>query len=215
MRAGAVALEQPELFSLLALRSRAIRLWLAAIGLAAFGAAYVGPIALAIRTPDVSGLRVVQLPALSLPTVELPTLAVPKLNAPPTTAPFRATPAPTTRRVVHRVVHRVPARAATKQNTKTVAHKVQVPVVKDSYTVAPAVATAPANSKQTKDPFAGATVTEDTTGGVPAPGVPGRASATRSPPSLRPPRYGPNTATPGGTVYCWRKTAGSTGTTSA
>ena len=155
MSASAVALEQPELFSLLALRSRTIRLWLAAVGLAAFGAAYVGPIALAIRTPDVSRASVVQLPALSLPTIEIPTLAVPKLQAQPTTPPVRATPA-TARRVVRRVVHHVPA---TKQKTKTVKRNVRVPVVKDSYTVAPAAATAPADSKQAKDPFAGAAVT--------------------------------------------------------
>ena len=162
MGAGAVALEQPELFSLLALRSRAIRLWLAAVGLAAFGAAYVGPIALALRTPDVSRASVVQLPTLSLPTIEIPTLAVPELQAQPTTPPVRAAPAK-----VRGVVRHVPAPAATKQKTKTVTRNVQVPVVKDSYTVAPAAAAAPADSKQTKDPFAGVAVTEDTIGGVP------------------------------------------------
>src|SRR5213080_2065493 len=76
----AVALEHHEFFSLLALRARTIRLWLTGIGLAAFGAAYVGPIALAVRTPEVSRARVVQLPALSLPSFALPTLAVPKLH---------------------------------------------------------------------------------------------------------------------------------------
>src|SRR4051794_5496320 len=144
LRAGALALDQPELFSLLALRSRAIRLWLAGIGLAAFGAAYVGPIALAIRTPDVSRASVAQLPTPSLPTIELPTLAVPKLQAPPTTPPVSATPAPTTRRIVHRVVRHGPAPATTKQKTKTVARKMHVPVVKDSYSIVPAAATAAA-----------------------------------------------------------------------
>src|SRR3954464_10669988 len=99
--AGALALDQPELFSLLALRSRAIRFWLAGIGLAAFGAAYVGPIALAMRAPDVSRVRLVQLPELALPTMAFPTLGVPKLHAPPAIAPaVRGTPATTQRHVV-------------------------------------------------------------------------------------------------------------------
>ena len=79
------ALEQPTLISLLALRTRGIRLWLAAIGLAAFGAGYFGPIALAMTTPGVS--RSVQLPTLTLPAIGFPTLTVPKLHAAPTTPP--------------------------------------------------------------------------------------------------------------------------------
>src|SRR4051812_22885389 len=56
---------QPELLSLLALRQRAIRLWLAAIGLLGFGVAYVSPMALALRAPAV--VAPITLPALSLP----------------------------------------------------------------------------------------------------------------------------------------------------
>ena len=40
-----------DVLSLLALRERAIRIWLAAVGLVAFGTAYAGPIALSIQLP--------------------------------------------------------------------------------------------------------------------------------------------------------------------
>ena len=78
---GATAVVQPDLISLLALRQRAIRFWLAAIGLVAFGAGYLGPIALAIRAPSVT--TPVVLPALELPTVTFPSFAVPALHAAP------------------------------------------------------------------------------------------------------------------------------------
>ncbi|MFL6018711.1 MAG: hypothetical protein ACJ74V_14385, partial [Gaiellaceae bacterium] len=78
---AASAVVQPDLISLLALRQRAIRFWLAAIGLAAFGMAYAGPIALAIRAPSVT--TPVVLPTLDLLTVTFPSFAVPALHVAP------------------------------------------------------------------------------------------------------------------------------------
>src|SRR5262245_28743716 len=119
---GATAVAQPDLISLLAFRQRAIRYWLAAIGLVAFGAAYAGPIALAIRQPSVSEPTV--LPELDLPQIAFPHFAVPALHparavpAIPLTAPA---PARTVRhRVVHRKVEHTKRRAATAQRTRVV-----------------------------------------------------------------------------------------------
>jgi len=137
---SSVAVGQQDLLSLLALRERAIRVWLAAIGLVAFGTAYAGPIALSFRMPALSSSPVV-LPALELPPLSLPTLAVPKLEAAPKVSPVRP-PAPAARRVVHHAAATAPApaqRAAT-HPTRTV----QVPVVKDQYSVAPAATPTPA-----------------------------------------------------------------------
>ena len=71
-----------DALSLLALRQRSIRLWLAGIGFLAFGAAYVSPIALSFTQPTAA--PAVVLPRLTLPLVDFPTLAVPKLHAAPT-----------------------------------------------------------------------------------------------------------------------------------
>ncbi|MFL6035275.1 MAG: beta strand repeat-containing protein, partial [Gaiellaceae bacterium] len=165
--------QQQDLLSLLALRERAIRVWLAAIGLVAFGTAYTGPIALSFRVPAVSSSPVV-LPVLELPPLGLPTLAVPKLEAAPTVPPVRA-PAPAARSVVHQPAATAPApahRAATHR-----ARTVHVPVVHDQYSVAPAATPAPAKKH---DAFAAAPVVEDVVGAVPADTATTAADATAS-----------------------------------
>src|SRR3954452_17584398 len=77
---GSAAVPQPELLSLLALRDRAIRFWLAAIGLLAFGVGYAGPIGLPFRMPALS--HPTQLPELKIPAIAFPTFGVPTLHAP-------------------------------------------------------------------------------------------------------------------------------------
>ena len=156
--------------SLLGLRERAIRLWLAGVSLLAFGAAYLSPMVLAVTQPTVT--PTVVLPSLTLPLVAFPSLDVPKLVAPralPAAATHTTTTPATTRRVVHkRLVGRVipqmgppynPAgrttRTATTTRTRT------VPVVKDSYTLTPPAAK---KTKEKADPFAKAPVIEDTVG---------------------------------------------------
>src|SRR5207248_11763877 len=51
---GSAAARQSDVLSLLALRERTIRLWLAALGMLGFGVAYVSPIGLALTTPSVA-----------------------------------------------------------------------------------------------------------------------------------------------------------------
>src|SRR5205823_2230826 len=143
---SSVALEQCDLLSLLALRQRAIRLWLAAIGVLSFGVAYVGPLALSFRLP--AGSPPAALSALSLPAVSFPTLGVPKLHAPAVGPRAHVTPlvrgaAPASRRRVIR--HPAPTSKAT---TRTV----RVPVVSNSYTLLPPAVT---KKKEKPDPFAG------------------------------------------------------------
>jgi hypothetical protein len=148
---SAVAVRQRDPVSLLALRTRAIRFWLAAIGLAAFGLAYAGPLALALRVPAVG--TPVHITPLSLPTIQFPALAVPKLHAPPVVAPVKVHP----RVVRHRaLVHRVPP--AVKP-----ARRVHLPVVRTSYSLLPpGTDSKPARAK--RDPFARVQVVDDTVG---------------------------------------------------
>src|SRR5215208_1152066 len=67
---SSVAVGEFDAVSLLALRTRAVRLWLAAIGLAGFALAYAQPIGLALTQPAASSATV--LPSLSLPLVSFP-----------------------------------------------------------------------------------------------------------------------------------------------
>ena len=149
-----------DVLSLVALRERAIRLWLAAIGLVAFGTAYAGPIALSIQLPETSA-PVVILPALKLPPIEFPTLAVPKLQTAPKVAPVQL-PA----RTAHQGVARHPVAAASPASARPTAAQrtrtAKVPVVKNDYSLTlPAATTTPAKQH---DAFAGAPVVEDTVG---------------------------------------------------
>ena len=157
---GTAAVGQ-DVLSLLALRERAIRFWLAAVGIVAFGTAYAGPIALSFQLPSFS--TPVVLPALELQAIGFPTLAVPKLQAAPKVPPLQLRA-----RTAHQGVARQPvaaspasARPAAAQRTRTV----KVPVAKNDYSLAPpAAAKAPAKQH---DAFAGAPVVEDTVGAAP------------------------------------------------
>ena len=86
------ATAEPFGLSLIGLRQRTVRLWLAAIGMLGFGIAYASPIALALtRPPDTAAIA---LPELALPAVAFPQLTVPKLHAAPRASRAIATPAP-------------------------------------------------------------------------------------------------------------------------
>src|SRR3954469_11874213 len=77
------AVTQLPALSPLALRQRTIRLWLAAVGIAAFGVTYVAPLALALTRPPLA----VALPELRIAVPTLPRVDVPKLRAAPVTRP--------------------------------------------------------------------------------------------------------------------------------
>jgi hypothetical protein len=61
--------------SILALRTRAIRYWMAGVGLLVFGVAYAAPVALAVRMQP----RHVPLPLVGVPAVGFPSLSPPKV----------------------------------------------------------------------------------------------------------------------------------------
>ena len=149
---------QIDVLSRLALRERTIRLWLAALGMFGFGLAYVSPLGLALRTPQVEAKVVI--PTLALPAVAFPTLAVPKLGRP------RRCAASATRAAAPRQRHVVRHRfqGASAQAPHPQAGHAQDPVVHNSYSLLePAAKPAAAE----KDPFAKATVVTDTVGVAP------------------------------------------------
>ena len=160
-----------ETLSLLGLRERAIRLWLAGIGLLAFGVSYISPMVLAATQPAVQ--PAVVLPSMTLPLVDFPSLAVPKIVAPravpaaathttaTTTTPASA-PAPaqrSVRKVAGRVVPQMgppyTPRSQAVTRTRT------VPVVRNNYNL---LAPAEKTPKEKADPFAKAAVVEDSVG---------------------------------------------------
>src|SRR4051812_12825325 len=154
---GVIAADPLDL-SILAVRERAIRFWLAGIGLLAFGAAYVAPIGLAIRMPTLS--HPVALPALELPVVSFPTFAVPRLHAAPAPAPAAPSAPPTevARRVVRQTAPQHPRPHRTMRHG---ARTVRIPAVRDSYSLLPPQ---PKAAKPKPDPFAAAPVVEDAVG---------------------------------------------------
>src|SRR6187551_3797301 len=84
----------PDRLSLASFRYRALRLWLVAISLLAFGAAYLGPIVQALRVPEASGAP---LPLVELPRLNFVPLVVPKLRPVPALPAPAAAPAPAAR----------------------------------------------------------------------------------------------------------------------
>ena len=170
---GATAVAQPDLISLLALRQRAIRYWLAAIGLAAFGMAYAGPIALAIRAPSIT--PTVVLPALDLPTVTFPSFSVPALHAAPVVP--NVAEQPRTHAPAHAVRHQIVTAHGRPSAPDTPARKTRVvhlPVVKDAHSQLSAKESN-TNTKTKADPFAKAAVVEDSVNAEP--GMPEAATA--------------------------------------
>ena len=159
---SAVALDRSDLLSVLALRTRAIRVWLAGIGLVAFGTACSGADrAAAIRTPAVArrrrNCRCYPFPQSSFRRSPFRSCTRRRWTAP--------VASPAKRQVVRPAVRRA-ATPPTRKYART--RRVQVPVVKNSYSVAPPKSSAASPSSKRTDPFAGVAVTEDMTGGVPA-----------------------------------------------
>ena len=143
-----------DTFSLIRLRQRRARLWLAAAGVTSLATIYVGPLAIALRTAG-PVTTVSALPALRVPYVSFAQLAVPKLHAAPVVAPAQ------------------PALHFGKRHIKT-----RVPVVTDSYSLAPA--TAPTKTSSSSYLFSQTPTVDDTVG------APVSMSSTTAPTAAQP-----------------------------
>ena len=183
---SAAAVQPSHVLSLIGLSQRKLRLWLAWIGMVAFGVAYLGPMAVAFARPV--SVAAAPLPAIELPQVKLPSLTVPKLHAPPVVpavSPYvgpAARPAPaaaaaalpfpvTGREPGERpLLRRVVSPAQPESVTRT------IPAVASSYSVAepeaaPTTPTAPntptpaaSSAAVAADPFASVPVVTDVVG---------------------------------------------------
>ena len=143
-----------DTFSLIRLRQRRARLWLTAAGVASLASIYVGPLAIALRTAATGPVTTVSpLPTLRVPYVSFAQLAVPKLHAAPVVAPA------------------APALHVGNKHIRT-----RIPVVSDSYSLAPS-SIAPTTTPV--DLFASTPVVTDTAGApVSIASTPAPAAAT-------------------------------------
>src|SRR6187551_3916910 len=138
--ASSTAVLEIEPLSLIGLRRRAVRFWLAGLSLLGFAVAYVGPLVAAFELPAVSSPAIVTpLPALTLPTVTFTGLKVPKVSPPVRQAAMPERSAAPTPRVSQQSAAQASARPV--PQTRSAAAE-QVPVVTDQYTLDPAAATA-------------------------------------------------------------------------
>ncbi|HVW88076.1 MAG TPA: hypothetical protein VHC01_01295, partial [Gaiellaceae bacterium] len=110
---------------MVSLRTRALRFWLAAVGLLSIGVLYVAPTVEAI----VAARPARTLPAIAVPVTWFPPLAIPKLHAAPT------------------IPHIKPAPSTPSQGTAGKQARKTIPVVRESYNFAPASSQAATPSK--------------------------------------------------------------------
>ena len=152
-----------DTFSLIRLRHRQARLWLTAAGVISLATIYVGPLAIALRTPG-PVTTVSPLPTLRVPYVSFAQLAVPKLHAAPTIAPA------------------APALHVGNKHIKT-----RIPVVSDSYSLTPSSI---APTKTPVDLFAKTPTVSDDAGApvtISSPPAPAVTAPATTPPATTPP----------------------------
>ena len=139
-----------EPLSLIGVRRRAVRFWLAGLSLLSFAVAYTGPLVAAFELPTVSSTITAPLPALALPAIAFPSLEVPKVSPPVRQAAMPERSAAPTPRASQQPATQAAARPVPATRP---ASAEQVPVVTDQYTLDPAATAAPPAAKAA-DPFA-------------------------------------------------------------
>ncbi|MCW2962871.1 MAG: Parallel beta-helix repeat, partial [Actinomycetia bacterium] len=143
--------------SLAALRTRAIRYWLALVGLLSIALIYVNPAMIGALTAPSMPAPAVALPQLDVVAATFPALRVPKLHVAARPAPLKLPSA-------------LAVAAAQRQATHKVArnHPVHVPVVTTSYATAGSpVSPKTKTTSKASDPFAKVAVVTDTSGAPP------------------------------------------------
>ena len=154
---------------------------IALVGTLSIATLYVNPAAIGLLQPAAASLPAA-LPEMTVPAFAFPTLAVPKLHAATKAAPLQAVPAATLHAAKHATQKSVPA-----------THRVKVPVVTSTWSVAPPSPKTTA-AKPAKDPFAKVPVVTQTSG-APQPTITD-PSTTAGDPSLPTVGTGAPAATP-------------------